>query len=124
MAAIQSANAGLAPEVIVPIALRSGQQVTTPGGTVVLSTTTVPVGKKWRVLRLEGQCRMVGYFTVWFDAIMVARSNSGPATENPNFTFDPYDVATSGKVVEVRYAQSFGPSADVSMVLFATETNA
>lgn len=102
----------------IPLGLQSGQDLTTPAGEVVLISTVVAPTKVLRLLRLEGQCRAWGYFTVWVDAVRVARANSGPSSENPFFVFEPYDVATAGQAVEVRYTQSYGPQLDVSATLF------
>lgn len=104
-----------------PLALRSAQELTEQNDTKTIITYTVPAGKSLRIKRLEGQCRAWGYFTIWVDSVRIARSNSGPNAENPIFLFDPYDVASEGQEVEVRYTQSFGPQVDLSAVLFTTE---
>ncbi len=99
--------------------------VTTPAGTTLLATGTVPSGKAWRLQRLEAQCRAMGFFSVWVDAVRIAKSNTDALHQNPAFQFDPYDTAAAGQVVEVRYTQSHGTQAfDVSAFLFRTEIDA
>lgn len=108
-----------------PNPLRSDpSEQTVPSATTTIITAPVPIGKVWRLRRLEAQCRAWGYFEVFVDGLRVAKSNSGPASENPKFLFDPYDLADAGDVIEVKYTQSFGPAMDVSAVLFTTEADA
>lgn len=109
----------------VPAPLRTSPSlVTTPGSTVDIITSTVPVGKTWRLRSLVGACRAHGYYEVWVGSTRVSRLNSGPATENPRFPFDPYDQAIAGDQVKVKYTQSHGPAVDLSAVLFVTESDA
>lgn len=109
------------PYVGVPAVMQSTPgDLTDPGNTVVLASVAVSAGEEWQLRRLEGQCRAFGYFEVYVDAARVARSLSGPATENPIFMFDPFESASAGQTVEVRYTQSHGPIVDVSAFLFLT----
>jgi hypothetical protein len=97
---------------------------TVPNDTQVLSFGVVPPGKQWKLRRLNGACRAYGYFEIWADATRLARVNSSPGAINPYCVFDPYDIASAGQEVEVRYTQSYGPPMDVGSVLFFIEDDA
>jgi len=92
--------------------------------TVVLTSAVVPVGKVWRLRRLEGQCRAHGFFEVFVDALLVAKTNSSAACENSKFSFDPFGEAVAGETVEVHYTNSHGPTVPVTSFLFTTEATA
>lgn len=108
-----------------PTPLRSDpSEQTVPSSTITLITASVPVGKTWRIRRLECQCRAFGFFEVFVDSLRIAKVNSDAACQNGNFIFDPYDVAIAGEVIEVKYTETHGPAVDVSAVLFTTEQDA
>lgn len=120
MSSVGSSIVSASPTAI-PLALRSDPaQQTTPSTTISLFSASVPMNEIWSLRHLEANCRAYGYFEIFVDSTRVARSNSGPATENPKFEFDPYETAAAGQLVVVKYTQSFGPSMDVSAVLFVT----
>lgn len=106
-----------------PTAMRTGIQETVPDDTLVMLSEVVPVGKAWKFTNFEGQCRFTGYFTIWVGAVLIAKANTGPASENAPFVFMPYDSAATGETVEIRYTQSYGPAVDVSAFLFFVETD-
>lgn len=108
-----------------PFHLRTDDlQQTTPASTVSLFTAPVPLGKQWRIVRLDGQCRAYGYFELFVDSVRIAKSLTGPASENSPYPLDPYEPATAGQVVELRYTQSFGPAMDVSATASLLEVDA
>lgn len=94
---------------------------TTPSGSVTLISQFVPVGKKWRIRRFEGQCRGYGYFSIFINSDKISKSFSSPANENPFFEWSPYRVADSLDLVEVVYNQGNGPVLDLTGFLFITE---
>lgn len=109
-----------------PLVKRSAPAlVTTQNATIdVVTASVVPPLKAWRLRRLNGQCRAFGFFEVFVDSLRVAKLFTGPASENAEFIFDPYDAAVAGQSVRVKYTQSFGPVVALSAVLFLTEANA
>lgn len=108
-----------------PAHLRSDPVLqTTPNDTVTVASGTVPVGKVWKIYRLEGQCRAYGYFEAFIGATRIARSNTNSAANNAAFAFAPYDLATAGETVELKFTQSHGPAMDLSGFLLILEDDA
>ena len=109
-----------------PMALRSADGLTVPVSTTIdaIVEATVPVGKTWQILRLQGHCRAYGYFEVFVDSTKLSgiRLNSGPSSENPLHKFEPYHALAAGKKIKVKYTHSFGPSVDVGAIIYFTES--
>ena len=97
--------------------------VSVPTVDTLIVNETVGVGKVWRLRLLEGGCRAFGYFTVKVNSVVVAKSVTGPASENVSFSWSPFYLAAASETVEVWYNQSYGPILDVSCFLFVTELN-
>ena len=97
--------------------------VSSPLADTMISTSTVPVSKAWRLRLLQAQCRAFGYFKIIVNSVTVAKSNSGPASENQEFMWSPFFVANAGENVEIWYNQGAGPIVDLSCFLFVTEIN-
>ena len=95
--------------------------VTTPGGTKVLISESVPAATTRCLTKVIVSCRKAGIVNVTADGSLIGTSRTGAGKPDALIEWNPTRAITTGVTIEVTFTQTNGTTTDIQGHLMATD---
>lgn len=92
-----------------------------PQTLISVPINTVPVGKTWRIRRIEVISRAYSVSTAYKNAAIIKKVYNSPVESTVSLSVEPWEVIAPGDTLSLVYDQTDGPIVPITARIYYTE---